>query len=156
MSRYPNPLPLLEDRPFMTDGGLETSLIFHQGIELPSGDLLQHAIERTDAETDGYASFFMINCAHPSHVESTLRDGGARLERIRGVRANASRRSHAELDEAGELDDGNPAEFGEETAALRRLLRRMNIIGGCCGTDHRHADEIWQAVKRQDGQATRQ
>jgi homocysteine S-methyltransferase len=122
---------------------------------LPSGDTLQQAIERTDAETEKYASFFMINCAHPSHFEGTLQDGGDWLQRIRGVRANASRRSHAELDEAEELDDGDPAEFGEETAALRGFLSRMNIIGGCCGTDHRHADQIWQAVKRQNGRAAR-
>lgn len=120
---------------------------------LPSGDTLEQAIERTDAETENYASFFMINCAHPSHFESTLRDAGDWVQRIRGVRANASRRSHAELDEADELDAGDPVEFGEETAGLRKFLSRMNIIGGCCGTDHRHADQIWQAVNRQNGRA---
>jgi homocysteine S-methyltransferase len=123
---------------------------------LPSGDTLRQALERTDAETDGYASFFMINCAHPSHFEKTLRDGGDWLQRIRGVRTNASRSSHAELDESDELDDGDPTVFGEETAALRGFLNRMNIIGGCCGTDHRHADAIWQAIKRQDGLAAKQ
>jgi homocysteine S-methyltransferase len=115
---------------------------------LPSGETLQEAIEHTDAETDSYASFFMINCAHPSHFENTLRSGGAWLQRIRGVRANASRLSHAELDEAKELDDGNPVEFGEETAALGRFLSRMNIVGGCCGTDDRHADQLWRTIKR--------
>ncbi|GAB2890231.1 homocysteine S-methyltransferase family protein [Paraburkholderia jirisanensis] len=115
---------------------------------LPCGDTLQQAIERTDVETGNYASFFMINCAHPSHFDSTLQGGGEWLRRIRGVKANASRLSHAELDEAGELDDGNPTEFGEETAALRGFLKRMNIIGGCCGTDHRHADQIWRAIRR--------
>jgi homocysteine S-methyltransferase len=121
--------------------------------KLPSGESLKEAIERTDAETDGYAAFFMINCAHPSHFEKMLRVGGEWLERIRGVRANASRRSHAELDEADELDDGDPIEFGEETAALRKFLRRMNIVGGCCGTDQRHADHVWLAIKRMGGGA---
>ena len=91
----------------------------------------------------------MINCAHPSHFEETLRNGGDWLQRIRGVRANASRRSHAELDEADELDDGDPVEFGEETARLRSFLSRMNIVGGCCGTDHRHADQVWRVMKQQ-------
>jgi S-methylmethionine-dependent homocysteine/selenocysteine methylase len=118
---------------------------------LPSGETLQEAIETTDAETGGYAAFFMINCAHPSHFEGPLRNGGGWLQRIRGVRANASRLSHAELDEADGLDDGNPIEFGEEVAVLRRFLHRMNIVGGCCGTDHRHADQIWHAIKRIDG-----
>jgi S-methylmethionine-dependent homocysteine/selenocysteine methylase len=98
----------------------------------------------------------MINCAHPSHFEMTLQSGGDWLQRIRGVRANASRLSHAELDEAEVLDDGNPEEFGEETAALRAFLSRMNIVGGCCGTDHRHADQIWKAIKRGNGQAVQQ
>lgn len=120
---------------------------------LPSGNSLQEAIERTDAETEGYASFFMINCVHPSHFEKPLRSGGDWLQRIHGVRANASRRSHAELDESEELDDGNPVEFGEEIAALLRFLSCMNIVGGCCGTDHRHADQIFQAIKRGNGQA---
>jgi S-methylmethionine-dependent homocysteine/selenocysteine methylase len=119
--------------------------------QLPSGNTLQEAIERTDAETEDYASFFMINCAHPSHFEKTLRSGGDWLQRIRGVRANASRRSHAELNEAEELDTGNPVEFGEETATLRSFLRSMNIVGGCCGTDHRHADQILRAIKRGNG-----
>ena len=123
---------------------------------LPSGNSLQEAIERTDAETEGYASFFMINCAHPSHFEETLRNGGDWLQRIHGVRANASRRSHAELDESEELDDGNPVEFGEEIAAQLRVLSCMNIVGGCCGTDHRHADQIFQAIKRGNGQAAQQ
>jgi S-methylmethionine-dependent homocysteine/selenocysteine methylase len=119
---------------------------------LPSGETLQEAIERTDAETDSYAAFFMINCAHPSHFEGPLRSGGDWLQRIRGVRANASRLSHAELNEAEQLDDGNPVEFGEEMAVLRRFLRRMNIVGGCCGTDCRHASQIWHAIKRLDGE----
>src|ERR1700754_4068676 len=130
--------------------GVPVSISFTVETErrLPSGDTLQQAIERTDVETNSYASFFMINCAHPSHFENTLQGGGDWLQRIRGVKANASRLSHAELDEARELDDGNPVEFGEETAALRGFLTRMNIMGGCCGTDHRHADQIWRAMKR--------
>ncbi|MFM0573086.1 homocysteine S-methyltransferase family protein [Paraburkholderia caledonica] len=115
---------------------------------LHSGESLEEAVERTDAETMCYASFFMINCAHPSHLEKALRSGGDWLLRIRGVRANASKLSHAELDCADELDDGNPLEFGEETAALRGVLSRMNIVGGCCGTDHRHAEAIWRAIER--------
>jgi S-methylmethionine-dependent homocysteine/selenocysteine methylase len=120
---------------------------------LPSGDSLQDAIERTDAETNGYTSFFMINCAHPSHFEETLRNGGDWLQRIQGVRPNASRYSHAELDDANELDEGNPVEFGKETARLRGFLSRMNIVGGWCGTDHRHVNQVWRVLKRQYWQA---
>lgn len=113
---------------------------------LPSNDTLQGAIERTDEETGGYAVYYMINCAHPVHFEHTLRGDGAWLQRIHGLRANASRRSHAELDDATDLDDGNPAELGTQYSALRRLLPKMTVVGGCCGTDHRHVGAICQAL----------
>ncbi len=80
----------------------------------------------------------MINCAHPTHFEDTLTPGEPWLRRLGGLRANASKLSHAELDEADELDDGDPAEFGRQHRALRDRLPHLNVIGGCCGTDHRH------------------
>jgi S-methylmethionine-dependent homocysteine/selenocysteine methylase len=87
----------------------------------------------------------MINCAHPTHFENVLRGAGDWRLRIRGLRANASRRSHAELDEAIELDAGNPVELGEEYRALRSLLSNVIVVGGCCGTDHRHVEAIGHA-----------
>lgn len=113
---------------------------------LPSGDTLASAIARTDDETGAYAAYYMINCAHPSHFEHVVRDGGDWLRRVRGLRANASRRSHAELDEAPDLDDGNPQELGQEYKALRSLLPALRIAGGCCGTDHRHVRAICDAL----------
>lgn len=90
----------------------------------------------------------MINCAHPTHFESALADHGPWLERIRGVRANASMLSHAELDEADELDDGDPADLGARYAALRETLPNLGILGGCCGTDIRHVTSICNAWLR--------
>lgn len=113
---------------------------------LPSGDTLEQAITRTDAETDDYASYYMINCAHPAHFQPALAAGGAWRERIRGVRANASRRSHAELDECTDLDIGNPHELGSQYRELKAMLPRLSVMGGCCGTDHRHVDEICRAL----------
>ena len=87
-------------------------------------------------------AYYMINCAHPSHFEARLAQGGPQLQRLRGLRANASKRSHAELDEAPDLDDGDPAELGRD---YRRLIDRhgqITILGGCCGTDHRHLEQI--------------
>jgi len=114
---------------------------------LPSGEPLGEAIERVDGETGAYPVHFGINCAHPTHFETTLAAAAGEpwLERVRAVRANASCKSHAELDEATELDDGNPAEFGAECIALRRLLPKLNVLGGCCGTDQRHIEAIAQA-----------
>jgi S-methylmethionine-dependent homocysteine/selenocysteine methylase len=85
----------------------------------------------------------MINCAHPEHFARVLRRDARWLGRIRGLRANASRQSHAELNESAELDAGNPAELGGQYAQLRQhLLPRLNVMGGCCGTDHRHVERI--------------
>lgn len=104
---------------------------------LPSGQPLGEAIEEVDAETDRGAAYFMVNCAHPSHFVDVL-GGGSWLERIRGVRANASRCSHAELDEAETLDAGDPQAFGAEHRELMRRLPNLGVLGGCCGTDLRH------------------
>jgi S-methylmethionine-dependent homocysteine/selenocysteine methylase len=112
---------------------------------LPSGQALGEAIEQVDAETGASPSYYMINCAHPAHFASVLEDGGGWRERIRGLRANASRRSHAELDESDELDEGNPADLGAGYAGLREHLPRLNVLGGCCGTDHRHVEAICDA-----------
>jgi len=112
---------------------------------LPSGDGLSEAIARTDAETDSYAAYYMINCAHPTHFRHVLDDAGSWRERIGGLRANASCRSHAELDDSTELDAGNPGELGDQYHELRRLLPRLTVLGGCCGTDHRHIDAIFAA-----------
>lgn len=103
---------------------------------LPDGQTLQAAIAEVDAATDGSPLFYMVNCAHPTHFRHVL--DGDWVKRIGGIRANASRMSHAELDEATELDDGDPVEFGELYGDLGRLLPNLRLIGGCCGSDHRH------------------
>jgi S-methylmethionine-dependent homocysteine/selenocysteine methylase len=114
---------------------------------LPSGDELGDAINETDLATDGYAAYFMINCAHPTHFDSLLRDDAATWrERVRGVRANASVQSHAELDEATELDAGDPADLGVRYAELAEGLPRLNVVGGCCGTDSRHVAAVRDAL----------
>ena len=87
----------------------------------------------------------MINCAHPDHFEDALAADEPWLKRIRGIRANASTKSHAELDEAEELDDGNPVELASQYSQLRSRLSSLNVLGGCCGTDHRHIEEICKA-----------
>jgi S-methylmethionine-dependent homocysteine/selenocysteine methylase len=109
---------------------------------LPSGESLRDAIEQVDDETGAGPAYYMINCAHPTHFDGVLDAGEPWLDRIRGLRANASTRSHAELDEATELDDGDPTDLGERYAALAAKLPRLSVLGGCCGTDHRHVSAI--------------
>jgi homocysteine S-methyltransferase len=84
----------------------------------------------------------MLNCAHPTHFAGVLEAGAPWVERLRGLRANASWRSHAELDTATDLDDGNPEEFGRQHGELRRRFSHISVLGGCCGTDHRHVEQI--------------
>jgi homocysteine S-methyltransferase len=108
---------------------------------LPNGDALRDAVEQVDRETGAAAGGFMVNCAHPAHFEGSLVDGDW-LERIRGVRANASTMSHAELDAADELDEGDPADLGRRYRQLVDRLPALDVLGGCCGTDHRHIGAI--------------
>lgn len=109
---------------------------------LPTGQSLRTALEQVDAATSSYPSYYMINCAHPTHFEHLLAEAQPWTHRLRGLRANASRKSHAELNESPELDIGNPAELGVQHARLKRRVEQLNVMGGCCGTDHRHIEQI--------------
>jgi S-methylmethionine-dependent homocysteine/selenocysteine methylase len=114
---------------------------------LPSGQSLGDAIEQLDRETGRSPAYYMINCAHPDHFSQLLDSGAAWTQRIRGLRANASRQSHAELDKATKLDAGNPVELGQQYRQLRARLPQLNVLGGCCGTDLRHVTAIAQACR---------
>ena len=113
--------------------------------KLPSGDTLATAIEAVERATDAAPAYYMVNCAHPSHFRDVLSDCASWTNRVRGLRANASAKSHAELDAATELDAGNPQELGQQYHELRRRLPQLSVLGGCCGTDHRHILAICDA-----------
>jgi S-methylmethionine-dependent homocysteine/selenocysteine methylase len=114
---------------------------------LPSGQALGDAITQVDAATDGAAAYFMINCAHPTHFAPSLAADAAWLSRVKAIRANASRLSHAELDVATELDRGDVAELAELYGAVRGVLPDLRVVGGCCGTDHEHVAAIADALR---------
>jgi homocysteine S-methyltransferase len=107
---------------------------------LPDGTSLKDAIERVDAAAP--PDYYVVNCAHPTHVAPAL-GGDGPWGRIEGLRPNASRMSHAELDEAPELDEGDPADLAVRTDALRASVPNLRILGGCCGTDSRHVAALW-------------
>jgi homocysteine S-methyltransferase len=109
---------------------------------LPTGQTLREAIEQVDAATAGEPAYYMINCAHPTHFAHLFSGEEAWMKRIRGVRSNASRKSHAELNDSTELDVGDPDELGRQHAELKRRLPQLNVMGGCCGTDERHIERI--------------
>lgn len=112
---------------------------------LISGYSLKEAIEIVEEATDDWPVFYMINCAHPDHFDSVVRTDASWLSRIGGIRANASRMSHEELDNAEELDPGNPAELAEQYRDLTTIMPKLAVFGGCCGTDHRHVSAIGHA-----------
>lgn len=128
--------------------GLPVSISFTVETDgrLPSGESLHEAIETVDADTR--PAYFAVNCAHPTHFAACLAEGGGWTARIRGIRANASTRSHAELDAATELDIGDPLDLGDQYRRLRASLPALNVLGGCCGTDHRHLGAIRDAWVR--------
>jgi S-methylmethionine-dependent homocysteine/selenocysteine methylase len=130
-----------------TEAGIPVAVSFTVETDgrLPSGQELGEAIEQVDAATEAAPAYFMINCAHPTHFDDVFGERERWHERIRGLRANASTKSHAELDEATELDDGDPADLGARYAALGAKLPELNVLGGCCGTDHRHVREVCNA-----------
>jgi S-methylmethionine-dependent homocysteine/selenocysteine methylase len=114
---------------------------------LPNGQSLRDAIAQVDLATGNGPVYYMINCAHPSHFDHLLIGADRWVSRIRGIRANASAKSHKELDEATSLDAGDPVDLAERYRVLKTALKQLNVVGGCCGTDHRHIELICQALR---------
>ena len=127
-----------------SEAGLPAAISFTVETDgrLPSGQALGEAIAEVDDATGGGPAYYIVNCAHPVHFEGVLDTDEAWPGRILGLRANASMKSHAELDEAEDLDEGDPADLAARHAALRDKLPNLTVLGGCCGTDHRHVRQI--------------
>ncbi len=117
---------------------IAVSLVVETDGRLHNGQSLEEALDEIDALTSAAPQYFMVNCAHPEHFSATLPDN----PRLKGVVVNASRWSHAELDDATELDDGDPDELGKEVAKLIAEHPQLSVLGGCCGTDMRHLGRI--------------
>lgn len=128
------PVPLVLSFTVETDG------------RLPSGQGVGEAIEQVDAASGDRVAYYMINCAHPSHVALGLEPDAPWLGRLRGLRANASAKSHAELDAATALDEGDADELAAGFAALRTIWPGLIVVGGCCGTGPRHTARIVAAL----------
>lgn len=112
---------------------------------LPTGESLSDAVNAVDRATNSSPAYYMINCAHPSHFATALEAGTGWTSRIRGVRSNASRCSHAELDAMTELDRGDTKELAAQHKELRQRFPHINVLGGCCGTDLLHVTAIAEA-----------
>ena len=131
------------------DAGIPVAVSFTVETDgrLPSGQPLGEAIEQVDADTERTPAYFMVNCAHPSHFDQVLSTNASWIDRVKGIRANASALSHAELDEATELDRGDITDLAARYVALRDTLGGLSVVGGCCGTDHEHIAAIAGALR---------
>ncbi len=129
------------------DAGMPAAISFTVETDgrLPTGQPLQDAIEEVDERTEDAPAYYMINCAHPAHFAGALESGREWTRRLRGLRANASTLSHAELDAATELDEGDPESLARDYRELRQRFPHLAVLGGCCGTDHRHVAAIGRA-----------
>ncbi|WP_366524332.1 homocysteine S-methyltransferase family protein [uncultured Roseobacter sp.] len=121
---------------------IAVSFVVETDGRLDNGTGLEEAIDQVDAITGNSAAYFMVNCAHPDHFSHALTGH----PRLKGMVVNASRLSHAELDDASELDDGNPKELGVEVARLVHEYPKISVVGGCCGSDFRHMGEMARAI----------
>ncbi|MGF7163540.1 S-methylmethionine-dependent homocysteine/selenocysteine methylase [Rhodoligotrophos appendicifer] len=113
---------------------------------LIDGTTLREAVERTEQALDGSPICYMVNCAHPLHFEGAMGRGSPWTDRIQGIRANASSKSHSELDDSASLDIGDPADLADRYRVLSLDFPALKVFGGCCGTDHRHIQAIAAAV----------
>jgi len=138
-----------------TEAGMPVAISFTLETDgrLATGMSLRDAIVAVDDATGGAAAYFEINCAHPTHFMQALEADEAWIQRLRGLRANASKRSHAELDASPDLDAGDPAELGREYRDIRRRYGQFTVLGGCCGTDHRHVEQICLACTADETRA---
>ena len=121
---------------------LSISFVLNSESNLGSGHSLQDAITTVDTETNGSIAFYMINCCHPIEYEPAVNDQTGWMERIRGVRPNASKMDKISLCKIGHLEDGNPDELGQQVGDLIDRYPHIDILGGCCGTWDRHLDQI--------------
>ncbi|TCL76088.1 homocysteine S-methyltransferase family protein [Rhizobium sp. BK251] len=127
--------------------GMPTAIAFTVETDgkIVTGRSIQEAIEGVDAATGGYPAYYIVNCAHPSHFEGAFDHNSGWIKRIAGLKANASMMSHQELDNSETLDAGDPVDLGLRYRALTRQMPQVRVLGGCCGTDHRHIAAICEA-----------
>ena len=123
--------------------GVPVAIAFTVEVDglLITGGSLAEAIGLVDAVTP--PDYFLVNCAHPDHIERAVTVPGAWRDRVVGVMSNASTRSHAQLEAATELDEGDPQLLATAHSRLEQLLPHMRVVGGCCGTDSRHVAALW-------------
>lgn len=129
---------------------LSVSFMVDRTGRLTTGSTLKDAVEAVDEQAGASRpDFYGINCSHPSELEAALVPGPW-LERLRMLRPNASPADKQELCEIGHLESGDPAELGDQLAALGERLPQVDVWGGCCGTWDDHLRALAQRLRPVD------
>jgi len=127
------------------------SFTIQQDGKLIDKTTIADAIRYIDSVTQSKPVCYMTNCVHPAIVFKALsrpfNDIPLVKERFRGIQANTSPLSYAELDGAVDLHCSEPAAFAEEMLKLSGC-GDFQIWGGCCGTDCRHMACVAQKIRR--------
>ncbi|MGF7162328.1 S-methylmethionine-dependent homocysteine/selenocysteine methylase [Rhodoligotrophos appendicifer] len=135
----------------MAAAGLPYALapIIDAGARMLDGTPLAEAIARIDARVKPAPQHYLIGCVHPTLFREAYQNGpsltAAVAGRIAGLKANASTLPPDQLDRLDHLEAGLPQLFGEQMADLHRRYG-LTVLGGCCGTDHRHIRAIAEAL----------
>lgn len=127
------------------------SFVLGRDGRLLDGTPLHDAAIRIDEAVSPRPLFYMVNCVYPTVFEAALESAASRsrdvVTRVVGLQANASAKSPEELEGLSSVDADPPEVLGD---GMARVYRRFGtkILGGCCGTDHRHIEWIaWRATE---------
>jgi len=125
------------------------SFTIQQDGKLIDGTPIADAIQYIDDITCNRPVCYMANCVHPTIVYKALSRDFNNVtivkERFKGIQANTSPLSYAELDSAVDLHCSEPKGFAEDMMRLSQV-GNFQIWGGCCGTDNRHMECIAQEL----------
>lgn len=149
-------MPTLPEAIGMAEAMAETglpyiiSLMIRTDGRMIDGTTIHTAIETIENSIEIKPIFYMTNCVHPANVGKALAWEFNRTElvrnRLKGIQANASPLTPEELDDCCEILSSEPTELAEEIMKLHKH-HGFQILGGCCGTDERHIEEIAKRIK---------
>ena len=121
------------------------SFVFRSEGTLLDSTPLKDAISIIDSDVNPKPLAYMANCTHASIFKTAMmhaaNSSATVRKRVAGLLANTAALNPEELDDSAELVEEDPQIFGKSVASLHAELG-LKILGGCCGTDDRHIDDL--------------
>jgi S-methylmethionine-dependent homocysteine/selenocysteine methylase len=106
-------------------------------------------VQWRDAEISPVPRHYMIGCLYPTHAQTALRAlrtaQSALVERVRGLKANASALPPEDLDKLNHLAATDVQMWARNELSCAREFN-LAILGGCCGTDERYIEALAKAA----------